>query len=120
MVCVLTELEFEDIKSKDECYSVTFKQVNRRVFEERVQFVREIRDARQNCKIQRRVDTPFPETPYQFGEKSSSKTQQDVMKAKVQMVHSCQRYYGMTYEAAVQFVEFGTHWAQYTNGSKVE
>ena len=116
MVCVLTELEFEDIKSQDSCTAITFRQINRRVFEERVQFVREIRDARQNSKIQRRVDISFPETPYKFGEKSSSKAQEDDMKF-VQMV---QRRFGMTYEAAIQYVEFGTHWAQYTNGSKVE
>ena len=116
MVCVLTELEFEDIKSNDERYSVQFHQISRRVFEERVQFVREIRDARQNSKIQRRVDISFPETPYQFGEKSSSKTQEDDMK----FVQTVQRRFGMTYEAAIQYVEFGTHWAQYTNGSKVE
>ena len=115
MVCVLTELEFEDIKSQDSRTAITFRQINRRVFEERVQFVREIRDARQNAKLQRRVDVSFPEKPYQFGEKSSSKTQDDMK--FVQMV---QRRFGMTYEAAIQYVEFGTHWAQYTNGSKVE
>ena len=116
MVCVLTELEFEDIKSQDDRTQLTYQQISRRVFEERVQFVRKIRDARQNAKLQRRVDVSFPEKPYQFGEKSSSKTQEDDMKF-VQMV---QRRFGMTYEAAIQYVEFGTYWAQYTNGSKVE
>ena len=104
----MTELEFEEIKikSQDDRTAITYHQVKRRCYEQRVQFVREIRADREPAKIQRRVEISFPDQEYQFPEISSSKTPEDVLKSNVQRLQKL-FFPSMSYEVAFQYLEVG-------------
>ena len=78
----ITEEEFNDIKSTPEPYHVSFGQVQRRIYEKPVQFVREIRDRDAKKVLRPDGAIRFPDTPYQWGPQRQVRPQQSQIRCQ--------------------------------------